>query len=121
TYPVTATRYYAAKFLALLLLLGVYLLLLVPFLVLILCTPEWAGSGTSADLLDGRSWKHRSSPPSGCSFRPRSVGERPSLPPISASGSPCCSSSDHGTSPTTSSPCLRRRHRGSSDSSTSPP
>src|SRR5437870_7565700 len=35
TYPVTATRYYAAKFLALHLLLGVYLLLLVPFLAII--------------------------------------------------------------------------------------
>src|SRR5439155_21076610 len=42
TYPVTATCYYAAKFLALLLLLGVYLLLLVPFLVLILL---YAGMG----------------------------------------------------------------------------
>src|SRR5256885_11436573 len=35
TYPVTATRYYAAKFLALHLLLGVYLLLLVPFLAIV--------------------------------------------------------------------------------------
>src|SRR2546430_12334528 len=35
TYPVTAKRYYAAKFLALHLLLGVYLLLLVPFLAII--------------------------------------------------------------------------------------
>src|SRR3989475_2294340 len=36
TYPVTATRYYAAKFLALHLLLAVYILLLVPFLAIIL-------------------------------------------------------------------------------------
>src|SRR5947199_9952343 len=42
TYPVTATRYYAAKFLALHLLLGVYLLLLVPFLAIILL---YAGMG----------------------------------------------------------------------------
>src|SRR2546425_11104031 len=35
TYPVTATRYYAAKLLALHLLLGVYLLLLVPFLAIV--------------------------------------------------------------------------------------
>src|SRR5213592_3733092 len=47
TYPVTATRYYAAKFLALHLLLGVYLLLLVPFLVLILL---YAGMGWLGDL-----------------------------------------------------------------------
>src|SRR5438128_9783538 len=36
TYPVTATRYYAAKFLALHLLLGVLFLILVPFWILIL-------------------------------------------------------------------------------------
>src|SRR5207249_2163035 len=42
-----ATCYYAAKFLALLLLLGVYLLLLVPFLVLILL---YAGMGWLGDL-----------------------------------------------------------------------
>jgi len=36
TYPVTATRYYAAKFLALHLLLGVHFLILVPFWILIL-------------------------------------------------------------------------------------
>ena len=47
TYPVTATCYYAAKFLALLLLLGVYLLLLVPFLLLILL---YAGMGWLGDL-----------------------------------------------------------------------
>src|SRR5216110_2213572 len=47
TYPVTATRYYAAKFLALHLLLGVYLLLLVPFLAIIVL---YAGMGWLGDL-----------------------------------------------------------------------
>ena len=47
TYPVTATRYYAAKFLALHLLLGVYLLLLVPFLAIIVL---YGGVGWIGDI-----------------------------------------------------------------------
>src|SRR5437016_13587866 len=47
TYPVTATRYYAAKFLALHLLLGVYLLLLVPFLAIIVL---YGGGGWIGDI-----------------------------------------------------------------------
>jgi len=47
TYPVTATRYYAMKFLALHLLLGVYLLLLVPFLAIIVL---YGGVGWIGDI-----------------------------------------------------------------------
>ncbi len=47
TYPVTATRYYAMKFLALHLLLGVYLLLLVPFLAFIVL---YGGFGWIGDI-----------------------------------------------------------------------
>jgi ABC-type transport system involved in multi-copper enzyme maturation permease subunit len=53
TYPVTSTRYYAAKFLALLLLLGVYLLLLIPFLALILL---YAGMGWLGDIAKFAGW-----------------------------------------------------------------
>ena len=53
TYPVTATRYYAAKFLALHLLLGVYLLLLVPFLaIIVLC----GGVGWIGDIGSMAGW-----------------------------------------------------------------
>lgn len=47
TYPVTATRYYAMKFLALHLLLGVYLLLLVPFLAIVVL---YGGFGWIGDI-----------------------------------------------------------------------
>src|SRR5256884_6215215 len=50
TYPVTATIYYAAKFLALHLLLGVYLLLLVPFLAIIVL---YGGVGWIGDIRGG--------------------------------------------------------------------
>src|SRR3989449_3558809 len=48
TYPVTATRYYAAKLLALHLLLGVYLLLLVPFLAIVVLYGGGGWAGGSA-------------------------------------------------------------------------
>src|SRR2546427_8309153 len=77
TYPVTATRYYAAKFLALHLLLGVYLLLLVPFSPSSYCTAGLDGSGKSRSWPVGRPWRHLSSAPSGSSSRLRSAAGRP--------------------------------------------
>src|SRR5437879_9008364 len=65
TYPVTATRYYAAKFLALHLLLGVYLLLLVPFLAIIVL---YGGVGWIGDIGRMAGWGTRS--------EERWVGER---------------------------------------------
>ncbi len=47
TYPVTASRYYAAKFLAMYLLLGVYFLLLPPYVGIILV---YGGGGWLADI-----------------------------------------------------------------------
>src|SRR2546427_4223917 len=53
TYPVTATRYYAAKFLALHLLVGVLFLLLSPFLILILV---YGGFGWQTDIAKFAGW-----------------------------------------------------------------
>src|SRR5436309_14147073 len=59
TYPVTATRYYAAQFLALHLLLGVYLLLLVPFLAIVVL---YGGVGWLGEIALMTGWAIRETP-----------------------------------------------------------
>ncbi|MGI0149998.1 MAG: ABC transporter permease [Thermoplasmata archaeon] len=53
TYPITATRYYAAKFLAFHLLIGVYFLILTPFLAIILL---YGGIGWLGDITKFAGW-----------------------------------------------------------------